>query len=178
MIRIFALTLFLVPFAAAAFAQEAVTGPTKLGSFRTVKVSGTGTHFFSTAIVHSQRPTETGFIQRSTDTVELEGDLKGRVLYHPVSTFDTQAQTLENRGHQVFSGTVLGSNPVLLYDNRFRFEVNLATGETVGKVYLADQLAGPSVRCWLEIVGTGQDAQGDSTLAYTGYCRLRVPVEE
>ena len=58
---------------------------------RWVPVSGTGVHLFSTAIIHSQTPTETGLIQRSTDIVELDGDLRGRVLYHPVSVFDFAA---------------------------------------------------------------------------------------
>jgi hypothetical protein len=40
-------------------------------------------HYFTTAMIHSQTPTATGMIQRSTDIIELSGDLKGRVLYHP-----------------------------------------------------------------------------------------------
>ena len=93
------------------------------GPYRWVPVSGTGTHLFSTAIVHSTTPTATGFIQRSTDIVELRGDLNGRVLYHPTSVFDFAAGTLVNTGDQVFSGTVLGSEPVAIHDDSFRFDV-------------------------------------------------------
>ena len=48
-------------------------------------VSGRAVHYFTTAIIHSQTPTATGMIQRSTDIIELTGDLRGRVLYHPTS---------------------------------------------------------------------------------------------
>ncbi len=137
-------------------------------------VSGTGVHYFSTAKVYSQSPTETGFIQRSTDIVELQGDLEGRVLYHPVSTFDFAAGTLVNTGNQVFSGTVLGSEPVMIHDEWFRFEVNLATGETVGEIYLNEPIAGPRVRCELNVSGDGTlTPAGDAVVAYTGRCRFR-----
>lgn len=139
-----------------------------------VAVSGTGTHLFSSAIVHSRIDTDVGFIQRSTETVELEGDLQGRVLYHPVSTFDLQAGTLTNTGDQVFSGTVLGSEPVLLHDEWYRFDVDLATGATVGEVFLAGHIAGPKVRCELNIDSTGvRTPEGDAVIAYTGRCRFR-----
>jgi hypothetical protein len=139
-----------------------------------IEVSGTGVHYFTTAKVYSQQPTETGFIQRGTETVELEGDLNGRVLYHPVSVFDFAAGTLVNTGHQVFSGTVLGSEPVLIHDEWFRFEVNLATGETVGEVYLQDNIAGPKVRCELTINSVGErTAAGDAVVDYTGRCHFR-----
>ncbi len=139
-----------------------------------IPVAGTGVHYFSTARVYSQQPSETGFIQRSTDTVELEGDLNGRVLYHPVSTFDFAAGTLVNTGNQVFSGTVLGSEPVMLHDEWFRFEVNLATGETVGEIYLGEHMAGPRVRCELNVSGDGTlTATGDAVVGYTGRCRFQ-----
>src|SRR5687767_8430946 len=48
---------------------------------RTVKVAGSGVDFLTTALVHSKEPTATGMIQKSTETVELTGDLTGRVLY-------------------------------------------------------------------------------------------------
>jgi hypothetical protein len=144
--------------------------------YRWVPVSGVGTHYFTTAIVHSVEPTATGFIQRSTETVELEGDLVGRVLYHPVSVFDFQQGTLVNTGNQVFSGTVLGSAPVLLHDDEFRVEVDLNQGTTYGQMFMTDHLAGPKVRCLLEIIGTGvQTPEGDAVVDYSGKCRIRIP---
>ena len=136
-------------------------------------VSGSGVHHFTTAIIHSAEPTATGLIQRSTDTVELTGDLAGRIVYHPVSVFDFTNGTLVNTGHQVFSGTILGSDPVLLLDDEFRFEVDLATGATVGEVHLTRRLAGPDVRCELEVIGTGLTPDGNATFDYSGECRFR-----
>ncbi len=141
--------------------------------YRWLPVSGTGIHYFTTAMIHSQEATTTGFIQRSTDIVELDGDIKGRVLYHPMSVFDFVAGTLVNTGHQVFSGTVLGSAPAMIYDDEFRFDVNLATGDTIGKIYLMDPVAGPKVQCELDVVGTGYTPEGDATVAYTGRCKLK-----
>jgi hypothetical protein len=134
-------------------------------------VSGTGVHMFTSAIVHTQTPTASGMIQTSTDTVELTGDLKGRILYHPTSVFDFANNTLLNTGHQVFSGTVLGSEPTLLLDEDFRFEVDLQTGATVGTVSFTRTLAGPRFRCLLDVVGTGITPDGDAAFAYTGQCR-------
>jgi hypothetical protein len=37
-------------------------------------------------------------IQRSTETVELKGDLTGRILYHVTSTFDFANDSLVNTG--------------------------------------------------------------------------------
>ena len=49
-------------------------------------VSGTGIHSFTTAIVHSQVPAADQWAtQRSTDIVELRGDLEGYLLYHVTS---------------------------------------------------------------------------------------------
>lgn len=141
--------------------------------YRWLEVSGTGTHLFTTAILHSVEATETGIIQKSTDIVELEGDLHGRILYHPVSVFDFVAGTLVNTGEQVFSGTVLDSEPVLLHDDQFRFESNLITGETVGKVFLENRIAGDRVRCTLNVFGTGLTPAGDAMIGYTGQCRIR-----
>ncbi len=141
--------------------------------YRWVPVSGVGVHYFTTAMIHSQQPTASGMVQRSTDIVELDGDLKGRLLYHPVSVFDFAAGTLVNTGHQVFSGTVLGSDPVLIYDDEFRFDVNLASGETTGKVYLLDPITGPKTQCELDVVGTGATPAGDATVAYTGRCKVK-----
>ena len=141
--------------------------------YRWVPVSGTGVHYFTTAIIHDVQPTETGFIQRSTDIVELDGDLKGRVLYHPVSVFDFAAGTLVNTGHQVFSGTVLGSEPVMIYDDQFRFDVNLFAGETVGRIFLTKPMAGPKTQCRLNVTGAGETAEGDAAVTYTGRCKVR-----
>jgi hypothetical protein len=163
-----------LPIAIAADAEAGL----RVTRYEEVPVSGTGTHFFSTSIEHSRRPTPTGEIVRSTDTVELAGDLTGRVLYHPVSVFDYVAGTLVNTGHQVFSGTVLGVGPVMLYDDSFRFEVDLFTGATVGEVFLTDRLAGRRVQCELTIEGTGNTEAGDATIAYTGTCRMPVDVGE
>ena len=143
------------------------------GGYRWLPVSGTGIHYFSTATIHTREDTATGYIQRSTDIIELDGDLQGRVLYHPVSVFNLAAGTLVNTGHQVFSGTVLGSSPVLIYDDEYRFEVNLNTGETIGKVYLADPIAGPRIRCELDAWSTGVTPAGDARIAYTGRCKLK-----
>ncbi|MEM9302874.1 MAG: hypothetical protein AAGE01_12215 [Pseudomonadota bacterium] len=150
----------------------------RAGRYEWVPVSGTGVHYFSEAdvIVHEQRPTANGFIQRSTDTIDLSGDLHGRVLYHPTSVFNLAKGTLVNTGHQVFSGTVLGSVPVLLHDHEFRFDVDLATGATTGRAFLENRIAGPRIRCELQMVGTGVGPDGNATVAYSGQCR--VPVDD
>ena len=137
-------------------------------------VSGKAVHYFTTSIVHSETPTATGKVQRSTDIVELSGDLKGRVLYHPTTVIDTVKGTLVNTGNQVFSGTVLGSEPVLLHDDRFRFEVDLKPGgKESGEVHLSSRLAGPKVRCDLVIVGNGaKTAEGNGVVEYRGTCTL------
>ena len=138
-------------------------------------VSGRAVHYFSTAMIHSQTPTATGMIQRSTDIIELSGDLKGRVLYHPTSVFDFVKGTLVNTGNQVFSGTVLGSAPVLLHDDEFRFEVNLNTGGLEsGEVHLTDSIAGPKIRCDLVAVGVGEKTpEGDAIVDYSGTCTFK-----
>jgi hypothetical protein len=136
-------------------------------------VAGSGVHYFTTAIVHATETTPTGMIQRSTETVELTGDLTGRILYQPTSVFDFAGGTLVNTGHQVFSGTVLGSAPVLLHDDEFRFEASLVTGAVSGKVYLTDPIAGDKIRCELDVVGSGLDASGNATFNYTGHCRIK-----
>ena len=142
--------------------------------YRWVPVSGTAIHYFTTAIIHSEDFTATGKIQRSSDSIDLDGDLVGRVLYQPVSMFDFVAGTLVNTGRQVFSGTVLGSAPVLIYDDEFRFDVNLATGATMGKVFLTESIAGPRIRCELEIIGTGFTPEGDGLANYSGRCKIRL----
>lgn len=138
-----------------------------------VHVTGSGYDALNTAIIHSTQPTATGMIQKSTETVELHGDLNGRVLYHVTSVFDFVNGTLVNTGDQVFSGTIAGSDPVMLHDDQFRFAVNLNTGEESGEVYLLDHIAGPKVRCTLHVVGTGLNADGNPTFDYTGDCTFR-----
>ena len=139
----------------------------------TVPVAGTGFDDLNHAIVHSQTPTATGMIQQSTEIVELFGDLRGRVLYHVTSVFDFVNGTLVNTGEQVYSGTVAGSAPVLIHDDQFHFQVNLVTGEESGRVFLVNHIAGPKVRCTLDIVGTGLNADGNPKFNYTGQCTFR-----
>jgi len=139
----------------------------------TVQVAGGGIDFLTTAIVHSKEPTKNGMIQTSTEIVELNGDLRGRVLYHVTSVFDFVHGTLVNTGDQVFSGTIAGSAPALIHDDQFRFDVNLVTGEESGQVYLFNHIAGPNVRCMLNVVGTGLNTDGNPTFDYTGQCTFR-----
>jgi hypothetical protein len=136
-------------------------------------VSGSGVHFLTTMIVHSETRTATGLIRRSTETVDLTGDLTGRILYHPTSVIDFSTQSLVNTGHQVFSGTVLGSEPVMLHDETFRFDIDLRTGTGTGMVHLADRLDGPKVRCDLIVVSLGTTADGNVAANYTGECRFK-----
>jgi hypothetical protein len=139
----------------------------------TVQVTGSGVDALNTAIVHSKLMTQTGMIQKSTEIVELKGDLTGKVLYHVTSVFDFVQGTLVNTGHQVFSGTIAGSDPVMIHDDQFRFNVNLNTGEESGQVYLFDHIAGPKVRCTLNVVGTGMNSDGNPTFDYAGDCNFR-----
>lgn len=140
---------------------------------KTVQVAGSGFDALNTALIHSKVMTPTGMIQKSTETVELTGDLKGKVLYHVTSVFDFVKGTLVNTGDQVFSGSVAGSEPALIHDDQFRFEINLNTGEEHGDVYLVDNIAGPKVRCTLHVVGTGVNGDGNPTFDYTGECTFR-----
>jgi hypothetical protein len=152
----------------AAFAGEG-SGST----VRSVQVAGSGTDLLNGAIIHSKRETPTGTIQKSTATVELKGDLIGRVLYHVTSTFNSASNILVNTGDQVFSGTIAGSEPVMIHDGRFSFHENLKTGADTGSVYLLDHIAGPRVQCTLHVVGTGKDAEANPTFDYTGRCDFR-----
>jgi hypothetical protein len=140
---------------------------------RTIKVSGTGTDLLNGALIHSKKPTATGVIQRGTEIVELSGDLSGKILYHVTTVIDNQKGTLVNTGDQVFSGTIAGSEPVMIHDSRFRFQVDLGTGAESGSVYLFDHIAGPQVRCELKVTGTGKTADGNPTFSYTGTCKFR-----
>ncbi len=137
---------------------------------RSVEVSGTGTDFMNGAIVHSTKETPEGTIRKSTVIIDLRGDLTGKVLYHVTTTIDAVKGTLVNMGDQVFSGSIVGSDPVMLRDSKFRFQANLKTGEVSGDVFLLNHLAGPEVACTLHVVGTGPDADGNPTFRYTGNC--------
>jgi hypothetical protein len=162
---------------AALFAASSEAGMTAASSSadRTIRVSGSGFDLLNGAIVHSKEPTPTGMIQKSTEIVELKGDLVGKVLYHVTSEFDFVRGTLVNTGEEVYSGTIAGSEPVLIHDDQFRFDVNLATGAESGRVYLFNHIAGPKVRCSLDVVGTGLNADGNPTFDYTGECTFRGP---
>jgi hypothetical protein len=152
-----------------------VADPTKHShrDTRTVQVTGTGFDDLKNAIVHWKKPTPNGMVQQSTEIVELYGDLRGRVLYHVTSVFDFVNGTLVNTGDQVYSGTIAGSLPVMIHDNRFRFEVNLLTSEESGQVFLSDHIAGPKVRCKLDGIGTGLNSDGNPTFKYDGECTFR-----
>ena len=140
---------------------------------RTVHVNGSGFDALNTATIHSKVNTASGMIQKSTEIIELTGDLEGKVLYHVTSVFDFVNGTLVNTGDEVYSGTIAGSDPVLVHDDQFRFEVNLNTGEESGDVYFVDHIAGPRMRCTLHVVGTGLNADGNPTFNYSGDCTFR-----
>ena len=157
---------------AALFAcSSAMSAPA--GETRTIHVSGNGLDLLNGAIIHSKEMTSTGMIQKSTETVELHGGLNGRVLYHVTSVFDFVKGTLVNSGDQVYSGTIAGSDPVMVHDDSFRFEVNLNTGAESGDVFLFNPIAGPKVRCTLHVVGTGLNSDGNPTFDYDGECTFR-----
>ena len=141
------------------------------GGCVTKPVKGTAVHLFATAVIHSKVATDAGMLQRSTDIIEISGDLEGRVLYHPTSVFDFAKGTLVNTGYQVFSGTVLGSPPVLIQDDQFRFEVDLNTGTESGEVHFSKVITGPNLRCDLVITGTGvKTPDGNPIVNYSGTC--------
>jgi hypothetical protein len=135
-----------------------------------ISVAGSGVDHLTTAVVHSMRGKPHGTIQQSTEIVDLAGDLVGRVLYHVTTVVDSLNGTLVNTGDQAYSGTIAGSAPVLIHDNRFRFDVDLKTGRETGRVYLFDHIAGPRVHCTLDVVGTGLNPEGNPTFTYTGRC--------
>jgi hypothetical protein len=169
------------------FAMSAVSGAVLVGAAaiaaepplnRNVPVTGSGTDLLNGTVVYSKKPTPTGMIQKGTEIIELNGDLTGKILYHVTTVIDNQKGTLTNRGDQVFSGTILGSEPVMLHDSRFHFQVNLATGADSGSVYLDDHIAGPRVKCELKVTGTGKAADGNPTFNYTGTCRFSSRAKE
>ena len=151
-------------------AQTRPVGTARDGGPTIVAVTGSGVDHLNTALIHSKRPTPTGLIQQSTEIVDLTGDLDGRVLYHVTTVIDNVRGTLVNTGDQVFSGTIAGSSPVMIHDDQFRFDVNLATGAESGRVYLFDHIAGPRIRCTLDVLGTGINSEGNPTFSYKGRC--------
>jgi hypothetical protein len=160
-------------FAIAAALHVASAQSLATAAVQTVQVAGNGVDLLNGAIVHSVEATQTGIIQRSTETVELYGDLRGRVLYHVTSVFDFENGVLTNTGDQVYSGTIAGSDPVMIHDDQFRFDVSLLTGAEAGSVYLFKNIAGPKVRCTLQVFGTGLNGDGNPTFGYTGECSFR-----
>jgi hypothetical protein len=140
----------------------------------TIPVSGEAIHFFTTQVTHSESPVDGGIIARTTDIIRLSGDVNGYILYHPTTEIDFSTQTLVNTGVQFFSGTIDGSEPLVLYDETFRFEVDLTTGETLGQVHLGRSQASPHPGRWwecdLEVVGTGMTPEGDGLATYNGSC--------
>lgn len=159
-----------IGYAAMAVLACAVAAPASAA--KTVHVSGTGVDLLNGAIVHSKQKTSTGLVERSTEIVELNGDLHGKVLYDVTSIIDEKAGTMVNSGNQVFSGTVIGLGPVMLADSRFRFYVNFKTGKDRGDVYLTRHIAGPPASCTLRVIGTGRRADGNPTFKYSGTCTL------
>jgi hypothetical protein len=151
-----------------------LAGANRAESKEQFDVSGTGVHYFTTAIVHSQDPaTGQWGTQRSTDIVELRGDLEGYLLYHVTSTIADG--TMTNTGKQSFSGTVKGSDPVFLFDDEFQFDVDLATGATTGLVRLRESKDAREgkYRCDLDVIGTGLTPEGNASVSYTGTCEVR-----
>lgn len=178
MIRKFTLSLlvffilFLTSAATFVFADDE-NGDDRPG-YKRFEISGTGVHDFSTQIVHWSKPTGSGKREVTTETIELWGDLEGRVLYQPRGVYNFNKGTLVNTGNQVFSGTVLGSKPVLLFDDEFRFEVNLFTGSVRGEVYLTQHISGPKISCELTVVDDGiRPSDGQPLFRYDGVCWSR-----
>ena len=165
-----AITAFMIVNAAGVVAQTRAAPASLRVDTLAISVAGSGLDHLTTSVVHSVRGKPHGMIQQSTEIVDLAGDLVGRVLYHVTTVVDSLNGTLVNTGDQVYSGTIAGSAPVLIHDNRFRFDVNLKTGRETGRVYLSDHIAGPRVQCTLDVVGTGLNPEGNPTFTYTGRC--------
>lgn len=154
--------------------QFAESASLKGGKGQTFAVSGSAVHYLSTSVVHSQQQTANGMVQLSSEVIRLTGDVNGYVLYHPTGTFDFANQTLVNTGTQIFSGTVAGSGPVIMHDDQFRFDINLANGATTGSVYLGRSKDAPDKGGWFEcnlsVTVTGWTPEGDNLSDYTGEC--------
>jgi hypothetical protein len=146
------------------------TGAARTPATSTIKVAGSGMDHLTTALIHAKKETQTGSVQQSTEIVDLTGDLQGRVLYQVTTVIDSIHGTLVNTGENVYSGTVAGSAPVMIHDNKSRFDVNLRTGTDHGLVYLSDHISGPKVKCTLDVTGTGMSPDGNPTFTYAGDC--------
>lgn len=133
-------------------------------------VSGQAIHYFPTAIMHSVVETDGSKTEQRSDTIELSGDIVGRIIYHVTSKTNYAAASQVNTGYQVLSGSILGGEPVMLLDEDFSFTVNLNTGDVLGSVFFSQTLAGAPIQCRLTVTGTGLDAQGNGLADYTGYC--------
>lgn len=178
MFRKLALSLFVTAslFVTSAASMVLAENNHKCGSERGYErfaVSGTAVHYFDNRIVHRSNETAGGLRETTTETIDLTGDLEGRVLYQPTGNYDFVNGTLVNTGRQVFSGTVLGSEPVIIFDDEYRFEVDLNTGTVRGNVYLSDSIAGPKTECEIEVTGSSPPVNGKSESTYTGYCRVK-----
>ncbi len=147
------------------------------GGQETIQVTGSGVDLASEAIIHSEENTASGQIRKLTEIVRLTGDLSGYVLYQPTQEFDSVKNTLVITGTNFFSGTIAGSDPVILRSDESRFEVNLATGEETGNVHLTRSNDSPEKGQWydceLAVVGTGVTAEGNPTFNYSGECTRR-----
>lgn len=82
-------------------------------------MKGTAVHYFSTSISHKTILAVTGKRDYDTEAIDLFGDITGRSLYHVSSDLDVFTGKLVNSGHQVFSGTIMDSDPVLILDDDF-----------------------------------------------------------
>lgn len=144
---------------------------------QSIPVSGSGVDLASDAIVHSEETTPTGVVKRLTEIVRLTGDISGYVLYQPTQEFDFVNNTLLVTGTNFFSGTIAGSDPVILRSDESRFEVDLATGAEVGNVHLTRSNDAPDKGSWYEcdlaVVGTGLTPEGNPTFDYSGVCTRR-----
>jgi hypothetical protein len=151
--------------------------PVATVSAQAIPVSSTGLFLAPGTIVHSEEPTPTGMIQQSTSVVQLAGDINGWVLFHAISDFDFVNGTLVNTGTQIFSGTIAGSDPVLLHDDEFHFDIDLVTGATTGEIFFSRSGDAPHRGGWfdcdLDLVGTGVTPEGNLTSVSTGTCTPR-----
>ena len=165
--------LFLTSAATVAFADDDGACDDRPG-YERVEISGGGVHDFSSQIVHRSKQTGSGKREITTESIDLWGDLEGRVLYQPRGVYDFNKGTLVNTGNQVFSGTIKGSRPVMLYDDAFRFDVNLFTGAVRGEVYLTQHVSGPRASCELIVTGDGaQPGDAQPQFRYEGFCWIK-----
>lgn len=172
-------TSALAPFMAAALAGAVTLTASDVvaGGQETIQVSGSGVDLASEAIIHSEESTPNGVIRRLTEIVKLTGDLNGYVLYQPTQEFDYVNNRLLVTGANFFSGTIAGSEPVILRSDESRFEVDLATGEEAGNVRLTRSNDAPDKGRWFDcdlvVVGTGVRPEGNPTFDYSGTCSGR-----